>query len=45
MVDIVWGVVVVEVDSLGVVVVVDSRLVVHPKLKMEIQLVNTNLKQ
>jgi hypothetical protein len=42
MVDVGCRVVVVEVDSFGVVVVVDSRLVLHPKLKMEIQLVNTN---
>jgi hypothetical protein len=34
-----------EVDGFGEVVVVNSRLVVHPKLKMEIQIVNTNLKQ
>jgi len=53
MVDVGCGLVVVEVDSFGVVVVdgfgvvvvVDPRLAVHPKLKMEIQLVNTNLKQ
>ena len=45
MVDVGCGVVVVEVDSFGVGVVVDSSLVVHPKLEMEIQLVNTNLKQ